>query len=502
MRQRGKRMRNRTTSRGIAAGFAAILAASLLMAGCGGGRRHQLERVAKDWCETIRASQVIPVYPLTEDIEPGDVFLVQTSIQAETDIYKRKGFLPLDDRRARIRDAGYAEVYRDGYWDDTWGQTPHPRRDRAAGAVASGPEARLLLSLADAPRVAFPSYSFEVRRGGAFGLAIPIKGVPVGLSYLRSDRVTGTVTIADARTYAGDAWTLYSGLDTWVSENPQIRRMLSDTVDQAGRPVFLRVVSRVYLTGAVVVGMHSQTTVGAGASAGAPPDVKIINDDGSVNENFKAALDAISQAADPSPTQAGGRVQFVQASSRDIVLAESFDRLLAIGYLGFDVPVFQGGVLGAPIPTYERLEGLAYEPTPPAGRLTPAEVSAKMLIASVAGQPLQDAPTVVAHDAPEAQATAAARARKAKERSLGVITRTAEIINTRPFADAASQAKAAAAIPAGDAGFDAAFASAATSFERAANMYAAADGAGSVNDRRLADAIERAYGLEYGLIKP
>ncbi len=500
MRQRGERMR--TTSHAIAPGFTAILAASLLM-GCGGGRRHQLERVAKDWCETIRASQVIPVYPLTEDIEPGDVFLVQTSIQAETDIYRRKGFLPLDDRRARIKDAGYAAVYRDGYWDDTWGETPHPRSDRAAGggAVASGPQARLLLSLADAPRVAFPSYSFEVRRGGAFGLAIPIKGVPVGLSYLRSDRVTGTVTIADARTYAGDAWTLYSGLEKWVSENPQVRRMLSDTVEQAGRPVFLRVVSRVYLTGAVVVGMHSQTTVGAGASAGAPPDVKIINDDGSVNENFKAALDAISQAADPSPTQAGGRVQFVQASSRDVVLAESFDRLLAIGYLGFDVPVFQGGVLGAPIPTYERLEGLAYEPTPPAGRLTPAEVSAKMLIASVAGHPLQDAPTVVT-DATEAQAAAATRARKAKERSLGVITRTAEIINTRPFADAASQAKAAAAIPAGDAGFDAAFAGAATSFERAAIMYAAADGAGSVNDRRLADAIERAYGLEYGLIKP
>jgi len=45
-------------------------------------RQHQLERVAKDWCLTIRASQVIPVYPLTEDLQPGDVFLVQTAAAA------------------------------------------------------------------------------------------------------------------------------------------------------------------------------------------------------------------------------------------------------------------------------------------------------------------------------------------------------------------------------------------------------------------------------------
>jgi hypothetical protein len=31
--------------------------------------------------------------------------------------------------------------------------------------------------------------------------------------------------------------------------------------------------------------------------------------------------------------------------------------MLAVGYLGFDVPVYQGGDLGVPIPTFQRLEG-------------------------------------------------------------------------------------------------------------------------------------------------
>ena len=55
----------------------------------------QLARVAKDWSLSIRASQVIPVYPLTEDLLPGDIFLVQTPIEEEVKAYLAKGFLPL-----------------------------------------------------------------------------------------------------------------------------------------------------------------------------------------------------------------------------------------------------------------------------------------------------------------------------------------------------------------------------------------------------------------------
>ena len=57
----------------------------------------QLARVAKDWALGIRASQVIPVYPLTEDLQPGDLFLVQTPVEEQARVYMEKGFLPLEN---------------------------------------------------------------------------------------------------------------------------------------------------------------------------------------------------------------------------------------------------------------------------------------------------------------------------------------------------------------------------------------------------------------------
>ncbi len=59
----------------------------LTVAGCAttNSSSKQLERIAKDWCLSIRASQVIPVYPLTEDIQPGDVFLVQTPVDKQVE---------------------------------------------------------------------------------------------------------------------------------------------------------------------------------------------------------------------------------------------------------------------------------------------------------------------------------------------------------------------------------------------------------------------------------
>ena len=76
-----------------------------LLAGCATQKMsgNQLARVAKDWSLSIRASQVIPVYPLTEDLQqPGDVFLVQTPIEEQVKIYLDKGFLPLENLVTRL----------------------------------------------------------------------------------------------------------------------------------------------------------------------------------------------------------------------------------------------------------------------------------------------------------------------------------------------------------------------------------------------------------------
>ena len=79
-------------------------------------KKLELEKVAKDWCLTIRASQVIPVYPLTEDIQPGDVFLVTTPVGKQAKRYNERGFLPLDNLMTRLDvNDDYSSFYEDSY---------------------------------------------------------------------------------------------------------------------------------------------------------------------------------------------------------------------------------------------------------------------------------------------------------------------------------------------------------------------------------------------------
>src|SRR4030042_5910345 len=93
-----------------------VVAGSVLLAGLLGGcantmRDEQLARVAKDVSLVVRASQVIPVYPLTEDLVPGDLFLVRMSIPQQHREYQRRGFLPMDMHLTRLNGLDYAGLY-------------------------------------------------------------------------------------------------------------------------------------------------------------------------------------------------------------------------------------------------------------------------------------------------------------------------------------------------------------------------------------------------------
>src|ERR1043166_1563847 len=180
------------------------LLAMLLFTGCATqDAREHAEGVAKGWCETIRASQIIPVYPLTEDLRVGDVFLVRTPIATQEKEYKEKGFLALDDHRHRLPYTNFTSLYSDGYFRDEFGRTPHALLlFTNSGSIQSNTP--LHLENVPVPRVAFPTYSFKAQSGYGLSAAFPIQGVPVALGYLGTDEVNGSVSISDARSYGGD----------------------------------------------------------------------------------------------------------------------------------------------------------------------------------------------------------------------------------------------------------------------------------------------------------
>ncbi|MCP3904325.1 MAG: hypothetical protein GY715_11905 [Planctomycetes bacterium] len=243
----------------------AVVAAVLLPVGCGGmSRRDQLHRVAKDWCETIRASQVIAVYPLTQDVQPGDVFLVQTPIDEQQRIYKADGFLPLDNHLARLNPTGYGKFYENSFLGGT-------------GATTL-PKDWLEAKWASAPSAAFPSYAFTVTKAGGLNMAIPVSGVPVGLSLLATQSASGTITLKDARTVGLDTMSVYEQLTAkWADETPARQDFLSNFgVGPGERPKnYLRVITRVYLLGAIDVQLNDARSFGAGADAGAARPVEL-----------------------------------------------------------------------------------------------------------------------------------------------------------------------------------------------------------------------------------
>lgn len=341
----------------------------------------RLEKVAKDWCETIRASQVMCTYPVSEDLVPGDVFLVQEPLSTEQKLYARKGFLPLSDHRMRLPDLNYASMYFDGYWKwaDAFGNTPHDRPSRSGAGQVPQDGAPPVLTEVPAPRVAFPAYAFEVSNQHGLGLAIPVKGVPVGLNFLHADRATGSVLIADARTYGARSDQLYDALLRWLEDDPAARATLEALAKPAQGPLYLRVVSRVYLAGGMMVHLNRTATSGGGATAGAGPSVSLIESTGKIADDVKAAMAELEKRGNPSSVEPGGTFKFVSSSNSSVTLSESFDRLLVVGYLGFDVPVFPDGCLGVPIPTFERIERSAEAlPAVKAGAWAPAQQRFKL----------------------------------------------------------------------------------------------------------------------------
>jgi hypothetical protein len=313
-----------------------------LLAACATPSR-QLEHVAKDWCLTIRASQVLPVYPLNEDVEPGDVFLVDTSLADQARVYEERGFLPLDQLVTRLRDLPYREFYRDGYFENPYGKVPHDRP--AAGTSPS------------APKVAFPSYAFHVEKSGGLKLALPLSGVPIGLGLLGSSSAQGSVTIRDGSTYAIDGESLARKLYAWWSADADLRETFGAIARDTGKPIYLRVVTRVFLARGVTVSLVSLESQGAGLDAGVPPQVelqKIAMDEPDLAPKAAAAYrDALAAIGGPP----GGSVRLVQASSRAVTMDEDFERPLVLGYLGFDVRVFEDGSLSTPVPSFATVAG-------------------------------------------------------------------------------------------------------------------------------------------------
>jgi hypothetical protein len=297
-------------------------------------RNSSLERVAKDWAYVIRACQVIPIYPLSEDLQPGDVLLVSTPVNEQVEIYNEKGFLPIDQHVVRLYPNEFGDFYKSRY--GIVNQSCPAMDWQRMGSNG-------LTNWNTAPHVAFPPYHFSVSTGSGTNIALPVKGVPVALGIMNSSKASGTLTITDAFTYGMDNFHLSMQVKQWADEQ---RSFLRNYEPRDSLQQYLRVVSRVYIASKVDITISNEESSSGKLSLlnkKQKSDTDISSKDTIVTENSDANIDIAS------------------ASSRVVTLSERFPKPLVIGYVGFDMPILKGGRLGVPISTVNQLAGMRQE---------------------------------------------------------------------------------------------------------------------------------------------
>ena len=375
-----------------------LIAMLLLNAGCGMSRRAQLQAVARDWFETIRASQVIPVYPMTEDLMPGDIFLVQMPIDKQQSLWKDGDYMPLDNHLMRLDPSSYYAFYDKSFLKNevtlpmAWRWGPMQKGLGAAAGPADGVSATGALAEAqpsrsaawmEAPGASFPAYTFKVERGGGANIMVPISSVPVGMSLLGTDKAQVTVIIRNARTLGIDIASLYDQVFEWGAKRRDLLRCFGPRQGTKTLRNYLRVITRIYLAGEMEVGIQSEQSMAGGVDAGAPRPVDLLftktlslpgRPDSTAVES-SGEDDSQPQGPDSGPEPAtiedlqrnlntlniglaaqkatrvvegvtqlvpGGSIRVTMASSRAVSMSEIFDPPLILGYLGFDVPILEG----------------------------------------------------------------------------------------------------------------------------------------------------------------
>ncbi|HWB20212.1 MAG TPA: hypothetical protein VG711_07930 [Phycisphaerales bacterium] len=305
--------------------------------------RTELQEVARNWCLTIRASQISPVYPLTEDLQPGDIFLYPNAIADDLAQYDTKGFLPLEDHFARLMPTGYADFY-------------------INPDLAKNPRNNWQI----APQAVFPSFSFVIQQGSSLNAAFPIQGIPAAFAALGSHNAIASLSLSDVVTVGVDHASLFKDVETWAQKNRELLAMYAPTEQNAPPRYYLRVVRRIYLAGRVSLIMTSQRNANFSGNGGANSSEKTplssaptdnpANSTSSVPNIVDVALSTAKLQHAIDASLPGAQLKVTWARENAVAMDETFVRPLVVGYLAFDIPIQADGRLGPGISSEQRFE--------------------------------------------------------------------------------------------------------------------------------------------------
>jgi len=306
-----------------------ILATSImLVSGCH-TEQEDLTGVNKEWDKVIRASHIYPIYPLTEDLIPGDIFWVSKRIN-DSSQWNQPGYLALDRMIARIEVTNYTRFYSNEF---SYGESVIPKVFMDA------------VNWSNSPGAAFPSYGFTVQQDVGANVSLPIQGIPVGLALMGAKSASGQVAITEAHTYGIDELDLKDAVKMFISNH--VDYLLGLLRDDGLGTNYLQVVTRVYTAQRVAVSLFKESGIGMTASGGMPKDVPLPELSTNTAQSYSNLVNAVngivasnetafSAAAGLAP---GGTLKFTSINSSSVSMDQQFPRPLVIGYLGFNVEI-------------------------------------------------------------------------------------------------------------------------------------------------------------------
>jgi hypothetical protein len=305
-----------------------LLCISFILAGCPSLMTEQSQQVAKNWFSVVRGTQVFPVNPLRADLTPGDIYIVNQTIEEQSNADEDKNYLPLDHKLATLK-------------------------------IEQSPESA----------AAMPTFSFTVDQSAGFQLNVPVEGIPVGLGLLNSKKVVVSlsidkVTVRDVGTIA-----LYEALEKWAAQG-NIQRYLMLQAQVSKHPLMLRTISTVYYTGGVTASFKGLDSKGLNVVGGTAPDEKSSQEIATLlpeavksDQESNRLIELAKELNKINPLNAvGGNAKFVKSSDNTVSMNNTFDPPLAIGYVGIDVIFNKSGRLGPPMIFFTSTKDLYAQP--------------------------------------------------------------------------------------------------------------------------------------------
>lgn len=328
--------------------------------------------VAREWSQSLRELNIVPVFPPREDVYVGDIYLDPAPPDKEV----KTGPLPIGQIVGRLTLTNELNAFYStrASFPPTQPETTNFMANYTNNPFALLPQAadtnRDIFAGGDIHRlrmVGFPSFMSATFSQGDLSAVIPVEGINIGLAGSSSRSRTATISIPVAESYGlpssevldaavkggklSGAGKSFSGTNIFYC---------TGTKSINSNHVYLRLITEVFYTRAIDVSIGQKTTSGIGVSAkpmvSAGTVTQVVstlssNTNGSTSTTRTETGSTVERAAELNrqlteslgQTTPGGSVKFVSAGDYGVGMRRTYERPIAIGYRALLLKIDQDG---------------------------------------------------------------------------------------------------------------------------------------------------------------